>query len=95
MLAAIAVATAALPIQVSTAGNATPKPGATLYAEVPPDDPDAAGERYSTGLAASTVGTLISEDMSCSATVVDSPSGQVAVTAAHCVYFSPDPEGPA
>jgi V8-like Glu-specific endopeptidase len=34
----------------------------------------------------STVGQLVSADMGCTATMVNSPTGRVAVTAAHCVY---------
>lgn len=46
-----------------------------------------AGERYNAGLAASSVGQLLSPRNSCSATVIGSGSGRVAVTAAHCVYI--------
>lgn len=38
------------------------------------------------GLVDSTVGQLLADDLGCTATVVASVSGRVAVTAAHCVY---------
>ena len=41
---------------------------------------------YSTGLAATSVGQLQSADTSCTATMIPSRSGRIAVTAAHCVY---------
>lgn len=41
---------------------------------------------YSAGLVATTVGQLLSADTSCTATMIPSRSGRIAVTAAHCVY---------
>lgn len=48
---------------------------------------DSAGDPYSRGRTASAVGQIVSQDdTSCTATVVGSDSGQVVVTAAHCVF---------
>ncbi len=47
---------------------------------------EGAAEPYSAGLAVTTVGQLGSADESCTATVIPSQSGRIAVTAAHCVY---------
>src|SRR5690349_5840788 len=51
-------------------------------------DGDPSGNRYTRGLAASTIGQVFSSSSLelCSATVIESPSERVAVTAAHCVY---------
>ncbi|TQM01701.1 trypsin-like serine peptidase [Pseudonocardia kunmingensis] len=76
-----APATSAAPMQ-TPAGTPPNDTAAT-------DDPagDASGSRYSRGLASSTVGRLFDQDgRSCTATVIDSRSGTIAVTAAHCVW---------
>lgn len=49
---------------------------------------DPSGARYSTGRASSTVGQLLDKrGGACTATVIGSSSGRIAVTAAHCVYI--------
>ena len=52
-------------------------------------DGDPSGNRYTRGLATSTIGQVFSSSSLelCSATVIESPSERVAVTAAHCVYW--------
>jgi hypothetical protein len=50
-------------------------------------DGDPSGNRYARGLTASAIGQVFGPQQACSATVVESPSGRVAVTAAHCVYW--------
>ena len=52
-----------------------------------PTDGDPSGNPYAHGLAASTVGQVFGPKDQCSATMVESRSGRVAVTAAHCVYW--------
>lgn len=65
---------------------ASPMLSPEILATTAPPAADASARRYSEGLAASSVGQLLSPDNSCTATVVASDSGRVAVTAAHCVY---------
>lgn len=50
-------------------------------------DGDPSGNRYARGLAASTVGQVASSQEACTATMIESRSGRVATTAAHCVYW--------
>lgn len=71
---------------VSAAAHVTPPPGSATRGQSSAGD-DAAGNRYSRGRAGSAVGQIVSgDDSSCTATVVGSDSGQVVVTAAHCVF---------
>lgn len=71
----------------ATAATASGQGAPTAAATPTPRGADPSGNRYSTGLVASTVGQLLSPESSCTATVIGSDSGQVVVTAAHCVYI--------
>jgi V8-like Glu-specific endopeptidase len=75
-----------------TAGTLTPDAYDAVTAEVNAraalrTDGDPSANRYSRGLAASAVGQVLGPTHSCTATVVESRSERVAVTAAHCVYW--------
>lgn len=61
------------------------RPGRTVTAVGPAATSDASGhEGRDAGLA--TVGQLLADDQACTAAVVTSRSGRLAMTAAHCVY---------
>jgi len=64
-------------------GSATREQSSTTD---PADTEDAEGARYNTGRAGTAVGQIGNDTSSCTATVVGSDSGQVVVTAAHCVF---------
>jgi V8-like Glu-specific endopeptidase len=68
-----------------TSGPA-PVPGVALASGVAVPAAAQAAAVAAGGLVESTVGQLIDDDLGCTATMVASPSGRVAVTAAHCVY---------
>lgn len=58
------------------------------------DSSDSGAAPYRRGLAGSAVGQIVSASTSCTATVIPSRSGRIAVTAAHCVYVSAEEDQP-
>lgn len=79
-----AAAAAAGPAAAPTMhGSATREQSSTTN---PDDTDDTEGARYNTGRAGTAVGQIGNDTSSCTATVVGSDSGQVVVTAAHCVF---------
>lgn len=85
-----ALTVASDPAAAAAAGPAAPAMHGSSTREQPsttaPDGDDSAGARYNTGRAGTAVGQIGNDNSSCTATVVGSDSGQVVVTAAHCVF---------
>lgn len=89
LLAPTAADTMHIAAASGAAGTSTsPQPGSATREQSASTDTgdDPSGARYHRGRAGTAVGQILSDTTSCTATVVGSDSGQVVVTAAHCVF---------
>lgn len=101
LVAALLVAALAQPTAPTIRASAGPPPAAILTAAADIGGGDASGSPFRAPRS-TTVGQLRTDRTSCTATVVESRTGSVAVTAAHCVHrpvrspmeLQPGPAGP-